>query len=86
MGTASAKGFACNNMAVDATGPTTARSLLAILEPTRVAAKGLPNVNSSALAQFSGYYQLNTGGSGNACIITDKNGIYVTYAIPSATD
>jgi hypothetical protein len=65
MGTATAKGFACNNMIVDGNN-TTARSLLTILKPTIVTTKNLPNINSSALAAFSGYYQLTTGGKGTA--------------------
>jgi hypothetical protein len=77
MGTATAKGFACNNMIVDSKGnTTTSRSLLTILNPTIIATKNLPNINSSALAAFSGYYQLTTGGKGNAFLSVQAQ--YVT--------
>lgn len=57
MGTASAKGFACNNMTADAKQNLTTRALQTVVAPD-MAPMGLANINSNVLAQQSGYYQL----------------------------
>jgi hypothetical protein len=57
MGTAAAKGFACNNMVVDAKTNVNSRSLLTIPSPNQTKLV-FPNLNSAALAAFSGYYQI----------------------------
>ncbi|HXU28115.1 MAG TPA: hypothetical protein VN698_12870, partial [Bacteroidia bacterium] len=78
MGTADAKGFACNNMIVDAKGNTTSRSLLTILKPKMITTTNLPNIASSALAAFSGYYHLTGGATGNAFLSVQAQ--YITLA------
>jgi len=78
MGTATANGFACNNMVVDAKGNTTSRSLLTILKPTIITPGSLNILQAPALAAFSGYYQLTTGGKGNAFLSVQAQ--YVTLA------
>lgn len=57
MGTAAAQGFACNNMVVDAANNVNSRSLLTIPSPNQTNLV-FPNLNSTALAAFSGYYQI----------------------------
>lgn len=57
MGTAAAKGFACNNMVVDKTNKVSSRSLTTIPKPKQTKLV-FPNLSSKDLAAFSGYYQI----------------------------
>ncbi|MTI87513.1 MAG: hypothetical protein FH748_06045 [Balneolaceae bacterium] len=62
MGTAAAGGFACNNMIIDGS-KLTSRSLQTIPFPDKEPLK-MPNLKSSDLAKFSGYYPLPSIASG----------------------
>ena len=60
MGTAAAKGFACNNMVVDnTTGAITARTLLTI-NSVNQAPLNWYDISGNELANFSGYYPIPT--------------------------
>lgn len=58
MGTAGAKGLACNNMYLDASGGLQTRSLATIPNPQTGNSPKNGNANTKALSDLSGFYQL----------------------------
>jgi hypothetical protein len=64
MGTAGAKGFACNNMVVEASGAITSRSLQTITDANaHMASYEWYDISGTQLAGFSGYYQIPQPGA-----------------------